>query len=265
MSGFQKLIKYIAIAFAIYLIFNIISILIGGVSILSGVLSNDVTGNLNKIKVDDSYKVLDIELESINILIKEGKKFKVETDSDNVSLKEVGDKLLITNKKENWKPKKVDSDIVIYVPNSYVFDYVIIENGAGRIDIDYINTKELELDLGAGKVDINKLIVSKEASIEGGAGEIIINDGIINNLEFDMGLGKVYTKAKLVGDSEINAGIGEVEIDLVGNISDYSMNISKGIGSVKIAGEDVKSGNLGTGSNFIDINGGIGTIDIDFK
>ena len=95
MSSFQKVIKYIAIALAMFIIFNIISLLINGVSFISVGFSKGNLSGLNKVDVGNKYEVLDIELTAVNIFIKEGKKFKIETDSDNLNIKEVGNKLLI--------------------------------------------------------------------------------------------------------------------------------------------------------------------------
>lgn len=265
MSNFQKVIKYIAIALAVLIIFSIISLIMNGI----GSLGNFNVGNnmkLDKLKVADKYDVLDIELTNVNIVIKEGKKFGVESDSDNVVLKEIGNKLLITEKKSSIIPKRPSSDLIIYVSDNLVFDEVMIENGAGRIDVDYIKTNELELDLGAGKVNINKLYVYHEASIDSGAGEVIVEDGSINNLDFDMGIGKIELNLKITGNSDIDAGVGDMKINLLGNRDDYSLNIDKGVGLLKVDGEKVDNSNIyGNGDNVINIDGGIGNIDVNFK
>ena len=64
------------------------------------------------------------------------------------------------------------SDLIIYIPeNIMTFDEVEveIETGAGKINIQSLNTQGLYLELGAGDVYIENLIVAKEAKIDGGA------------------------------------------------------------------------------------------------
>lgn len=266
MSSFQKIIKYIAIAFAALLIFSITSGIISLISYFSNGFSNKLNNNLDKIKISDNYEILDIELNNINILIKEGKKLKIETDSKNINIKEIGNKLLITEKKNSWLPKQPSTDLIIYVPSNYTFKEISIENGAGRLDIDYIKTNELELELGAGKVNINELNVYKESSIDSGAGEIIINSGLVNNLDFDMGIGKVELNLKITGKSEIDSGIGEMKLNLLGSNDDYKINLDKGIGKVKIDNQDVFDSSIyGNGENTINISGGIGNITINYN
>ena len=53
--------------------------------------------------------------------------------------------------------------------NIMTFDEVKIETGAGKINIQSLNTQGLYLELGAGDVYIENLIVAKEAKIDGGA------------------------------------------------------------------------------------------------
>ena len=266
MSSFQKVIKYIAISLAMFIIFNIISLLINGVSFISGGFSKGNLNGLNKVDVGNKYEVLDIELTAVNIFIKEGKKFKIETDSDNLNIKEVGNKLLIIDKKTGWLPKKAENDLVIYVPKDYIFDEVLIENGVGRLDVDYLNAKELELELGAGQVNLNRLNVVNFTSIDSGAGEVVIKAGSVNNLDLDMGIGKVKLNLEVIGNSEIDAGIGELNLVLLGNDEDYKINVDKGIGNVEINGESVDAETtVGNGDNIIDIDGGVGNINVDFR
>jgi len=265
MSNFQKIVKYFAIALAVFLIFNIISGIVLGISFVGNIFSFGTSGNLDKVDVSGIYKVLDIELESINIIIKDGKKFKIETDSDNITFREVGEKLLITEKKSSWLPKKPVDDLIIYVPNNYIFENILVENGAGRIEVESLKTNHLELELGAGKVNINELFVYNTTDIDGGVGEIVIENGSVNNLDFDMGVGSVILNLEITGDSEISSGVGEVTLGLVGTSDNYCINVEKGIGKIEIDGEEIKSDTMyGNGLNKLDLNGGIGNIKVDF-
>lgn len=268
MNSFQKVIKYCAVALAIFIIFSIVTGIIYGVGVLKNVFVDDGIKKdmMEKFDISSSYNVLDIEVNNANVLIKEDKKFKVEVDSEDIKVKEVGNKILITEKKYGLFEKKEASDLIISVPKDFMFEEVVIESGAGRVDIDGLSAKEIELDLGAGKVNLNKINVSGEISIDGGAGEIIIDNSILNNLDLDMGIGKVNLVANLIGNSDIDAGVGEVEMLLLGEYNDYKININKGIGSVVVDGDKMSDGSYyGSGSNIINIDGGIGNININFK
>ena len=104
---------------------------------------------------------------------------------------------------------------------------IALEAGAGKVIIEELKAKKLDFDLGAGKVEIDNLLVLDDAEIDGGAGAIKITNSAINNLELDLGVGKLELTSKLTGYNKIDSGIGETNIDLVGNESDYKIKVEK--------------------------------------
>ena len=88
----------------------------------------------------------------------------------------------------------------------------------------------------------------------------------MNNLDLDMGVGKLSLTSKLTGNNKIDSGVGAIDLSLIGSLEDYKISLDKGIGKATISGEDMKDDyTYGTGINKIDIDGGIGSINIDFK
>lgn len=81
-----------------------------------------------------------------------------------------------------------------------------------------------------------------------------------------MGVGKFSLDAKVLGNSDIEQGVGSMDLNLIGTSDDYQIYVDKGLGSVNIDGKNVKDDeNFGNGINKIDIDGGVGSINIDFK
>jgi len=262
MSQANKIIKYIAIAFAVVLIFNIISGIVFSFSFIGNIFEDDEVGELRQLEIQQDILNLDIEVNSVNITIKESDIFKVETNSNHIKYTQNDTKLSIKDTKRiNRKAK----DLIIYIPSN-ILEEVSIDNGAGNINIDKLSTKRLSLDLGAGKVSIDYLDVLNVASIKGGAGEISILGGEINNLSLDMGVGKLTLNAKLNGNNDIDAGVGELNLGLTGKESDYSITVNKGIGSFKIDNQNIVSGQTyGNGSSKISIDGGVGSINVEYN
>ena len=64
---------------------------------------------------------------------------------------------------------------------------------------------------------------------------------------------------------EINAGVGSLNIDLQGEKDSYKIQANKGLGSIKIDGKELPDGeSFGNGENYIEVDGGVGNIKIDF-
>ena len=268
MSGLQKIIKYLAIAFAIFLIFSIISGIMYGFSFI-GTLFDDnkssITEKLNDLEINKNTLLLDINVLSSNIVIKKGDAFKAETNNKYINSKQDNNKLYITEKKHNWFNNSDNNELIIYVPDDFVFDGVLIDAGAGKVSIEVLSTKKLYLNLGAGKVDINNLNVSEIAKIDGGAGDLNISAIDIHNLDLNMSIGDLSLIAKLTGDNKIDSGVGKTDLSLIGTLEDYEISLDKGLGKATINGENVEDNNTyGMGINKIDIDFKIGNVNIDF-
>lgn len=271
MTSVQKVIKYLAIAFAVFLIISIISGILGALFALSGVLGlkkdNEASiDNMTTTDFKNNYiEILDIDVAYTNLVIKTGDSLKIETNNTNISCKQNNKKLYIEEGRK-WFYNYNNEDLIVYIPENLKFEKVEIKAGAGKISIEKIDTKNLSFVLGAGETKIETLNVSDNCNIEGGAGRVDVLSGKINNLDLDMGVGEINLTTNIVGKSDIDAGIGELNINILGNKNDYKIKVDKGIGSIRVDGTEISNGAThGNGENYIDIDGGIGSINIDFE
>lgn len=268
MIVFQKVIKNVAIAFACFLIVSIVSICFMGLYYLGNIFTNEKnveTKDLKEVtlKETNSNKIK-IELASSTFIIKEGTNLKLESNHSKITAKEENGYLKIKEQK-NWNINKTTNQMVLTLPNNQVLEYLEIETGAGLFEIESLKVNELDLDLGAGKVIIDNLEVYRSASIDGGLGEIIVNKSKINNLELNMGIGKLTLNANIFGNSKIEAGVGNIDLNLLGNKEIYTLKLEKGLGSVQVDGKRIENNTFGTGLNVLNVEGGIGAININFK
>lgn len=273
MTSAQKVIKYLAIAFAIFLIITIISGILSAFYGMAWILGlRDENENVQKdnemtiINFEDSNIVeLDIDVAYSNLALKTGEVFRVETNNTNIISKQSNQCLYVKENSHNWFSNYDDNELIIYIPEGIVFDRVKINTGAGKISIENLSTESLSFKLGAGETEIESLNVSKKCNINGGAGKFSILSGEINDLDLDMGVGETNLSMILTGRSEIDAGVGKLDIHLQQNKEYYKIKVDKGIGSIRIDGKEISDNEIyGNGENYIDIDGGIGNISIDF-
>lgn len=271
MTTTQKIIKYLAMAFAVFLIFTIISSILGGIFGLSKVLglkkNNTISKELSNLewnKDNETIRNLDININSSNLTIKLGENFKIDTNNDNIKCNQKGETLKI-EENNNWFFENDSAELVIYIPRGIEIDKTVINTGAGSVNIEELITEKLKLNLGAGETKIEK-IVTNDAKIDTGAGKLKIASGNINDLDLDIEIGETDITARITGKSRIDTGIGSVRLNLIGTKEDYKINVSKGIGEVKIAGEKVADNEtVGNGEDVIKLNGGIGEIKVEFE
>lgn len=275
MTSAQKIIKYLATAFAVFLIVTIISsILSGGYALLSvfGLIhtnKNIVTADLKVISSEiEEVSTLQIDLAYTNLDIKTGDNFKVETNNSKITYTNDNDSIKIKEENRNWlNNNNKESNLIIYIPEDMVaIDEIKVETGAGKINIEKLNTQGLYFELGAGDVYIENLIASSEAKIDGGVGKIELKSCEINNLKANLGMGEFTFSGKLTGKSKIDSGVGAINMDLMYNKKNYTIDVSKGIGNVTLDRQKIETDRVyGTGENHLKIDGGIGEIKIEFK
>ena len=223
MSTAQRIIKYCAIGFAAFLIVTILS------SIIFGVLGIVTAGKIIKsnseisLSCDAEEKAcISITIAASELEIKKGEELKVETKNEKVDVKQEGNVLTVVENGSNWNwfGKNADKNIVVYVPEDLEFEKAGISGGAGRIYVEKLNAKELEVALGVGET-------------------------VIDALETE--------------NAKINAGIGSVKINLLSKSEEYTINMSKGLSAMSFNGEGLgNDATFGTGDRKIEISGGIG-------
>lgn len=260
MSSGQKVIKYCALAFAIFLIVSIFKGIFSlGYSIING-FDFDIKREARN--YDNASTYLDIDLKYTDLKIVSGDAFKYETDNENIEVEQNENKMTIKEKKVSVFKKKKDSSITVYIPSSIVLDNTYIGAGAGKIEVENLYTKELRMDLGAGKSVLSNLTVLDSTKIDTGAGDINIDNSNLNNLDIDLGVGYTRIYASLHGLTKIDCGIGNLELSLFDDIDLYTIEIDKGLGKVKLDDKEVTTNPIGNGENKIKIDGGVGNINI---
>lgn len=281
MTFWQKVIKYLAIALAIFLIVNIIGAILSIIGIIGGIafFTNTITDVkeeivqespeylkqpeviADNINIEDIVK-FEIEVKYSNLEIKKGD-FKVESNDTNVKCTQKGNELIVKETGNNWLRNKEGNKVIIYIPENKEFNEIEIDTGAGNIEIESLNTKDLSFSIGAGKVEINNLKVTNEAEIDGGAGKVDILSGEICNLNLDMGIGEFNICTKLLGNNDIEQGMGKLTIKLRDSQENYTIRTRKGMGSITIDGKEAQNNSIyGNGQNILNIEGGMGAIEI---
>ena len=266
MTTFQKTVKYVAMAFAVFLAVSIIGGVLSMFGLLSGFFGGDaVADNVKTYAVSSDINVLDVKINAADFQIKQGDAFSVESNLKHLTVKEENGVLTIKETKK-FGGIYTGAILTFYIPADTVFEIANIVTGAGRFTVDCLSADNMNFELGAGEVTINSLIATKSADIEGGAGKIMIADGALHNLDFEMGVGQLNLTATLTGDCNLDSGVGEMNATLLGNKDDYKLELEKGIGNISVDGDNISgNSNIGNGNNEVKIHGGVGSISVKFK
>ena len=233
-----------------------------GCSTAKAVLSSSRT-----YEIKSDVHSLNVEIGAAEFTIIEDDEFRVESNLKYLTVEEKGGVLtIVENTKINVGLGYNNAELKLYIPKNILFENADITTGAAKFNADTLSAKTLVLKTGAGKTEFDLLKVSESVKIKGGAGEISINDGTLNNLNLNLGVGKLNMTAELKGCSNLKFGVGQSDLTLIGDKSDYQLNITTGVGKVTVDGANSAAfANSGNGENTVNIKGGVGSTDISFK
>lgn len=154
--------------------------------------------------------------------------------------------------------KNTDPKITITLPDKE-YNKVEIAVGAGTADIDGLTARNADISVGAGEMTARDFKVTGELDIDLGTGESTFENFDANKVDLDTGIGQTNFSGSVYGGMEADCGIGEVNITIFGRSSDYDIDVDSGIGSI-----NVNRNSSGRGDIPMNINGGIGEVNVTF-
>lgn len=268
MTALQKIIKQLALFFAVVLIV----LIVGGIVRVLGVFfespeQDSVTKESTTYTVSDAVTSLDILINAANLTIRDADTFSVESNLKHLTVKEENGVLIIEeDRKTVWGMTYGNASLIIGIPKDTEFQKVAVVTGAGKLSVGTLRAQTLQLELGAGEADIQSLTATTSADIDGGAGKLAVHNGSLTNLDLDMGVGQLTLTSSLLGDCELDMGIGKSNVTLLGDKAQYAVSVEKGLGNLTVDGKNVSDfGSFGNGTNKVEIDGGVGAIQVQFS
>lgn len=225
MDTTQQVIKYCAIAFAIFLIVGIftgISYAVVGIFTATEMIGDNSTVDSKCENAEERCLQINLSISPLNI--RKGEEFKVETKNDKVEVKEDGKSIIISEKGRHLFESYQDRDVTVYIPEDTEFEKVAVSGGVSSIYVESLRAKNLEMSLGIGETKIDAIEIE---------------------------------------DAKISTGIGKLSVNLMSKAEDYEINVSKGIGDITLNDKSIPDHSVeGSGSRKLTISGGIGSVQI---
>lgn len=245
MKYWQRVVKYLSIGLAFTLA---ASIILGGIALMGrifGYKRSKILDEPYSIELSQNIENIDICVSAAKFKIVLGDNFSLLTDIEDLNATSNTTLSIMQSENVFTFGSNRAGEIILTVPHNAHFKYFTIDAGAGEVEIEYINADSVEIDMGAGNLSLHA--------------------GVIGGLNIDLGAGNTNFKAVLTGNCKIDVGVGKIDLNIIGQKSDYRINIDQGVGSIIV--DDVRITEdtiIGDGKYKIDVDGGVGSVDINF-
>lgn len=246
----------------------------------------------------DTLRRLYVEVAACELYIRESEdeyvRLVIDGNENSFRYRVENDSLRLVRKSEwTWARVGVNIDasdkVYLYLPEGTSLDSVDIELGAGSMESVGLTACDANIEVGAGKMNIDSLTVDDEAVLSVGAGKIkikelrcdaadmdigageleIVDAAISKEADIDLGMGNVKIGGIITGDLDVDCEMGTIIIDMDDTEQDHNFNIDCSMGTVKV-GSHSYSGlgseqtiNNGSDSDF-DIDCSMGTVTVKF-
>ena len=278
MTGFQKFIKYAAIAFGIYLSITIVLALLGIARGLVRASKNDefkdIVTDREEYKTEDitrtyeNIRNLEVNVEETELIIRNGDTFKIEGTNipDKMEIEQKGNQLSISD--EELPSSFFDGNMVmtIYIPEDTKLDTIDLEINYVPADIQKLNATNLKLEIYNNYCEIDE-IIADNMEFKNEEGNIDIYDAEIGRLLFDSESGVEDVSLDITGNAEINLEYSYTDMNLIGTQEDYQISTKNRSGNIYIDGETITSNTetWGSGSTKINLDNVNADIFISFR
>lgn len=132
---------------------------------------------------------------------------------------------------------QLSPQIVITLPENFIADNAEINLGAGRLEADVIRAHQGVFQVDAGELLINQLAVTNTSDFKVGAGSMKLDQVKLQDVTAECGVGFIGFEGRITGENEFICNIGQIKLDLIGNIDKYSYDIDADLGNVIINGK----------------------------
>lgn len=157
----------------------------------------------------------------------------------------------------------------ITVPSTEMLENVKIKLNAGSLNVERLAAKNLEMEMGAGSLEAEELIGEEKLKLTVSAGKCKVDNMIGKDPYIRCEAGQIKGKGILTGQGKVNCGVGQIDLEVLGNLEEYDYTVSCSVGAIKVNGSQVggiatkNSKKLGAANNFA-LDCGVGQINVDF-
>lgn len=166
--------------------------------------------------------------------------------------------------------KKKANKITLVIPKKTELKEIEFSIGAGSCTGDSLSSEVLDIEIGAGNLQLKELKAKKTMEISVGAGNAEIDNLEAKDLEIKCEAGRCYAeKVTTTSDINLSCDAGYAYLNLNGEKDSYNYDLDCSVGSIKLDGKShsgldfSKETDNGADKEFV-IECNVGSVEIEF-
>ena len=274
MSEIQKVIKYCAMAFAIFLsvviLGSIVAVVLGvttgisGISVLSG-------EDKERIQLYEEYSLEEAKELGITsvlvdcnaeITVKPGEMLTIaaENVTDEYKIRQANGNFSIVQDRPDFNIRfwfgevSERESVVVTIPEGLSTEKVTVMSGSGKVFVTGTETEALTVDSGSGRVTVED-VTAKQLYVDSGSGRVSMARVAMSETRLTTGSGSVSIEDAALGKLWLDSGSGAVRME---RVEATEAEVDTGSGAVSFEGKL-------TGTNEFETGSGALTLRLDGK
>lgn len=301
MNLLQRIIKYCAMGFAIFLsVVIFVLIMTAGASMVYGVTA--FGEEKERMSIEEQYTIEEAQTLglkqllvdcSAEITVETGEEFYIHAENvpEEYQVSCEDGKLVVRDTRKmtfSWvfqivKNQSKRERVTVVVPKGYLLTKTTIKSGSGAVQVTDLATEALLVESGSGTVNLTR-VIAETTGVESGSGRVKMEDcmlgefsldsgsgavegtGItVENVRLDSGSGRVRMEGVFSGSCEFETGSGALSLYVRGREEDYRIKADCGSGTFRINGKKRDDGSYGNNKKGeFKIDSGSGAVNVEF-
>lgn len=221
----------------------------GGNGIIENIFSfvddNDSERDRSKVTYSDDleeFDKIDIDTSVMDITINTGNSYHIEYNckaylKPDISVK--GKTFTLYQPSVKWWGRNNKCSMTLTVPSGAVLDNMDISSDVGDIKIYNTGSENISVDADVGNITLESCVF-ESSDIEGDVGNVKINSSNLGNSNIETDTGNINIDSCEFKDIDIYDDVGNITLNTNVDLTNYEIDLSTDMGSIKYKGEKQK-------------------------
>lgn len=190
---------------------------------------------------DEEIRSLQLWAGSAKLTVTTGERFEVHAKNvpEDVTAEVIDGVLKVRSGSSGWFrlfSGMEEETIEVTVPEQFTAEWIEIDSGSGGCLVDGISAQETRLNSGSGRVEVTGSELGT-LKVDSGSGSVELSAVSAETLHANTGSGRLRYSGALSGNVTIDSGSGSVALTVTGSAEDYNLTADIGSGGLYINGK----------------------------